>query len=246
MIDRVPDATDISGDDLAAPRGRIRDAERTKAKLLAAATKEFAQRGYGSARIDRIVARAGVGKQALYYHFRSKEALYVAVLEEAYSGLRAAEAELDIAHRGPAEAIRELALSIWEYHRRHPGLISLVNTENLHRAKYLKRSAKLAALNSPIIDQLSNALARGAEDGSFREDVDAIECYMTIAALSFYYLSNRWTLETNFRRDLLAPERTASWSRHIVEVILASLAPPATGGGAKRLGPSNGDTGGKA
>jgi AcrR family transcriptional regulator len=212
-------------EDPAPPKARIRDAERTKAALLAAATREFADRGYGSARIDQIVKRAGVSRQVLYYYYGGKEALYVAVLEEAYAGLRAEEARLHLADRDPVEGIRELALSLWRYHTRHPELISLVNTENLHRAKYLKRSARIAGLNSPLIQDFSALIARGVAAGRFRADADAIDTYVTIAAMTFYYLSNHWTLQANFQRDLMAPARLEGWGRHIVDVALRSLEP---------------------
>lgn len=204
----------------------VRDAERTRAAVLAAAMKEFAESGYGGARIDKVAERAGVNKQLIYYYFGSKEDLYVAVLDSAYSALRLAEAELHLADLDPVAGIRELALFNWRYHVKHPNLISLVRTENLHKAKYLKRSRRLSDLNSPLIAAIADLLERGARNGQFRAAMDPVEVYVTIAALSFYYLANHWTLEVNFKRDLLAPDRLEAWGEHIVEVILAFLAPP--------------------
>jgi TetR/AcrR family transcriptional regulator, regulator of cefoperazone and chloramphenicol sensitivity len=53
----------------------------TRGRLLDAATAEFAERGFGGARIREIVARAGTNLAAINYHFGGKEALYAAVLE---------------------------------------------------------------------------------------------------------------------------------------------------------------------
>ena len=81
----------------AAPQPRVRalrDAERTQAAILAAATQEFARHGLGGARVDRIAARAKTNKRMLYYYFGSKEALFLAVLESAYARIRTAEQEL--------------------------------------------------------------------------------------------------------------------------------------------------------
>jgi AcrR family transcriptional regulator len=206
---------------------QTRDAERTRAAVLAAATREFAEHGLGGARIELVARRAKVNKQLIYYYFGSKEALYVAVLEEAYARLRASEAALDVDALDPVAGITELALFNWRYHRQHPELISLVRTENLHKAKYLKRSERLRSLNSPLIATLESLLRRGVEQGVFRADVDAVQTYMTIAALSFYYLSNQWTLRVHF--DLRPPEPDVldAWGRHIVRVVLASLDPRA-------------------
>lgn len=206
---------------------QVRDAERTRASVLAAATREFAEHGMGGARIELVAKRARVNKQLIYYYFGSKEALYIAVLEEAYARLRASEAALKVDTLDPVQGITELALFNWRYHRQHPELISLVRTENLHKAKYLKRSERLRSLNSPLIATLESLLRRGIEQGVFRADADAVQTYMTIAALSFYYLSNQWTLRVHFDLQPPGPEVLDAWGNHIVNVVLASLRPQA-------------------
>ena len=61
---------------------RLRDSERTRERLLQAASREIYRSGFQSAGLDTILASAGVTKGALYYHFKSKEALGYAVVEE--------------------------------------------------------------------------------------------------------------------------------------------------------------------
>jgi TetR/AcrR family transcriptional repressor of nem operon len=61
---------------------RLRDPERTRGRLLQAASREIYRSGFQSASLDKILASAGVTKGALYYHFKSKEALGYAVVEE--------------------------------------------------------------------------------------------------------------------------------------------------------------------
>jgi TetR/AcrR family transcriptional regulator, transcriptional repressor for nem operon len=61
---------------------RLRDPERTRECLLQAASREIYRSGFQSAGVDPILAAAGVTKGALYYHFKSKEALGYAVVEE--------------------------------------------------------------------------------------------------------------------------------------------------------------------
>jgi AcrR family transcriptional regulator len=221
-------ATEVGARPAAAPKKRprpARDAERSRARVLAAATREFAEGGLNGARIDRIATRAGVNKQLIYYYFGSKADLYVAVLESAYAALRAAESDLHLDALDPVAGIRELALFNWRYHVAHPELISLVRTENLHKARHLRRSRRLSELNPPLVAAVSGLLRRGAESGQFRDDADPIEVYVTIAALSFYYLGNSATLAVNFGRDLLAPERLERWGEHMVDVILSYLQP---------------------
>ena len=200
-----------------------RDPERTQGAILAAATAEFTAKGLGGARVDEIARRAGVNKRMIYHYFDDKEGLYLAVLEAAYTGIRTAELGLKLADKHPAEGMRELVLFTWQYFIDHPEFLSLLGTENLHRAAYLKKSKKIRDLHSPLVGLIEDLLERGAKNGVFRRDVDPIELYISIAALGFFYMSNRFTLSTIFGRDLTAPANLSARGNHIVEVVLAYL-----------------------
>jgi len=209
----------------AAGKAQVRDAERTRAAILAAATAEFAAHGLSGARVDRIASRARSNKRMLYYYFGGKESLYLAVLERAYEDIRTAERDLDLEHLPPQHALRELVEFTWRYFIGHPEFLSLLNTENLHRALYLKRSAKVRALHSPMVGTLEDLLARGVRDGVFRIGVDPVQLYVSIAALCYFYLSNAHTLSTIFGRDLLAPAAKAKRLAHVTALILDALRP---------------------
>ena len=59
-----------------------RDADRTRAAILAAAVAEFAANGFAGTRIDRIASRAGANKRMIYHHFGGKQAVFEAVLAD--------------------------------------------------------------------------------------------------------------------------------------------------------------------
>jgi endonuclease YncB( thermonuclease family) len=67
---------------------RARETLRTRANIIRQATREFALRGFDGGRVDRIAARCQCSKFTLYYHFKSKDGLIVAVLENMYFQLR--------------------------------------------------------------------------------------------------------------------------------------------------------------
>jgi len=214
----------------ASPRrpAALRDPVRTRAAILDAATREFTAHGLTGARIDRIAERSRVNKRMIYHYFGDKEGLYLAVLEKTYAGIRTAEVGLKLEDRDPVDAMRELIGFTWSYFLEHPEFLSLLGTENLHRARYLRKSSRIRELHSPLVGMLSGVLERGAKAGIFRRRVDPVQLYITIAALGFFYLSNRHTLSTIFGRDLGAPENVAERGRHIVDVVLAYLKPDAT------------------
>ena len=200
-----------------------RDPERTRAAILAAATREITAKGLTGARVDAIAQRAGVNKRMIYHYFGDKEGLYLAVLEAAYEAIRVAEIGLHLTDRDPVDGMRELVLFTWRYFLAHPEFLSLLGTENLHRAAYLKQSKRIRELHSPLVGMISTLLARGEKDGVFRSGVDPVELYVTIAALGFFYLSNVHTLSTIFDRDLSAPKSIAARGQHIVDVVLNFL-----------------------
>src|SRR5258707_4389418 len=70
--------------------------EESRAAILNAAVAEFSHEGLAGARTDAIARAAKVNKALLYYYFKDKDALYGAVLDHVFSGLRRAiERELD-------------------------------------------------------------------------------------------------------------------------------------------------------
>ena len=200
-----------------------RDPGRTRARILAAAMAEFAHHGLGGARVDRIARRAGANKRMLYYYFGSKEALFLAVLEESYAHIRSAEHALDLEHRDPREALKRLVAFTWTYYLEHPEFMTLLNSENLHKGRHVRHSERVRQLHSPLVETLRGILRRGERKGYFRPGVDPVQLYISIAGEGYFYLSNRYTLSRIFDRDLMAPRALAGRARHITDLVLNAL-----------------------
>ena len=206
-----------------APERVRRNPERTRARILEAARVEFARDGLGGARVDRITARAGSNKRMIYYYFGNKESLFLAALESAYEHIRKAEQSLKLTDLDPAEGMRRLVRFTWEYYLAHPEFITLLNSENLHRARHLKESKEIRAMHSPLVAMLEGLLQRGQRAGVFRRGVDAVQLYISIAALGYFYLSNNHTLSTIFGRDLMRPQSLKQRLAHMTELVLGYL-----------------------
>jgi AcrR family transcriptional regulator len=200
-----------------------RDPEGMRLRILQAAKQEFSAHGIGGARVDRIAEKAGANKRMLYYHVGNKEDLYLAVLEGAYEKIRAEERELDLEHLDPPQAIERLIDFTWNYFIRNPEFLALLNTENLAKAKNLKRSTKVKSMHSPFVEMIRDVVQRGVASGDFRVAVDPVQLYISIAALGFFYLSNSATLSVIFGRDLLAREARDERLQHMVALVLAAL-----------------------
>ena len=204
-------------------RNHRRDPARNQERILGAATEEFSRYGLGGARVDRIAARAGANKRMLYYYYGNKEALFLAALESRYAHIRRAEQGLHLGDLDPADGVRRLIAFTWNYYLKHPEFLTLLNSENLHRARHLKRSQHIAAMHSPLVAMLKGLLERGARKGEFRRDVDPVQLYISIAALGYFYLSNRHTLSTIFARDLLSSRNKSERLKHMTALVLGYL-----------------------
>jgi AcrR family transcriptional regulator len=200
-----------------------RDPEGMRLRILEAAKQEFAAHGLAGARVDRIAAKAGANKRMLYYHVGKKDDLYLAVLEGAYEKIRVEERGLDLEHLDPPKAIERLIEFTWNYFIRNPEFLALLNTENLARARHLKRSTKVKSMHSPFVEMIRTVVRRGVESGDFVVAVDPVQLYISIAALCFFYLSNSATLSVIFGRDLLKEEARDERLNHMVALVLAAL-----------------------
>lgn len=201
-------------------RERLRDADRSQGAIFNAARDEFAEHGLGGARMERIAERAGLNKRLIYYYFEDKERLFQTVLEQAYMQIRAQERQLDLLGLEPATAIRRLVEFTWTYYLENPQFLTLLNSANLHKARHLRQSQRARELNSPLIATLGEVLERGRREGSFRGGVDPLQLYISIAGLSYFYLSNNHTLSAIFGRDLMAPKARNQRLSHMCDVIL--------------------------
>jgi len=199
---------------------RSRDADRSQLAILASARDEFSQRGLAGARMDSIAERAGLNKRLIYYYFGSKDDLFLAVLEGTYADIRQAEQRLHLEDVEPVEAIRRLVSFTWHYYLEHPEFITLLNSENLHRAVHLKRSERIQDMNSPLIKLLDDVLERGRRSNVFRDGIDPVQLYISIASLCYFYLSNNDTLSTIFGRDLRTPKAMAQRLSHMTDLVL--------------------------
>jgi TetR/AcrR family transcriptional regulator len=97
---------------LEAAAQRPAKAERTRAAILAAAERLFARRGYAATRLEDVADSVGVKRAALFYHFRDKQALYDAMIEEAFREV-VARVEASLAAGGPVGARIEAAVEAW-------------------------------------------------------------------------------------------------------------------------------------
>jgi AcrR family transcriptional regulator len=200
-----------------------RSPEATKQDIIEVAMREFAQNGLSGARVDEIAAKTGSSKRMIYYYFGDKEGLYLAVLEEAYRKVRTTEAQLDLEHLRPVEALRKLVEFTFDHHHSNEAFIRLVMIENIHHGAYLARSKTIQQLNVSAIGEIERIYQRGLQEGVFRKGLVAIDLHWQISALCFFNVSNRATFSQIFRVDLSSKKAVAALRGQVVEMVLRNV-----------------------
>src|SRR3990172_3248689 len=84
----------------------------SRQRVFAAAAAEFATHGYAGANMDRIARAARVNKAMIYYHFKSKAALYREIIRDMFDGVGVAVREVAVSAVAPEEKIRRFVTAI--------------------------------------------------------------------------------------------------------------------------------------
>jgi AcrR family transcriptional regulator len=154
VVDAVADLEGTVGAKSAAAavrRPRQNEAQ-ARGRIMKTAAAEFARHGFAGARVARIVKNAGSNPRMLYHYFGSKSALYVAVLENALGGLRTEELRLDVEHFDPLEGLLQLFDFMNSHFEQHRDLVTLLTAENLLNARYMRKSARIRDMSSPVLE----------------------------------------------------------------------------------------------
>lgn len=140
-----------------------RNAARTRARILEAATAEFSTHGIAGARVDRIAATAGCNKALLYSYFGNKEQLFDAVFA-------ALVARLVAEHPIDAERIDDYAGELVDSYLARPELVRLALWDRLERDGAGMRTPDLLATDAAKAAAIADAQASGALSDRFRAD----------------------------------------------------------------------------
>ncbi len=197
--------------------------EAVRADILRVAQAEFARNGLSRTRIEDIAARTKTSKRMVFYYFGDKESLYQAVLEAAYAGVRAGEAELDLEDLPPDQALRRLVEFTFDHHRDNPDFIRLVMVENIHGGSHMRQMEQLAEQNLAAIRVLERICEAGRASGLFRDDISPLALHWRISAMSFFNVSNRATFALNFGDSLFDEAGQALLREEAARSILLSV-----------------------
>src|SRR3546814_316358 len=196
---------------------------KTRETIIHAALTEFSNKGYSGARVDEIALRTGLNKNVLYHHYGNKRGLFVAVLEHSYDAIRAHQKDVLIRGMDPVTGMRQLVINTGRIWVRFPEFLRILSSENMDRGEHIMTSTVVREKYDPLLHTIRDLLERGQQEGAFRDNVDAVELYISIASLTAHYVSNRYTFEAIFGQNLMTAQRVKQRLNHAADMVLCYL-----------------------
>jgi TetR/AcrR family transcriptional regulator len=198
--------------------------EKSRAAILRAAVAEFAEHGIAGARTDAIARAAHVNKALLYYYFKDKDALYEAVLDHVFSGLRERVMPVLESKIEPREKLLQYLGLYFDYIAANPRFPRVVQAEWMRVGP--KGSPQMMRIAreyfAPIYQRVAEMLREGAEKGQFRA-VNPMDFLPSMVGVIIFYFSTAPAMKMLLKTDPLSKERIAERRKFVLEFVSAAL-----------------------
>jgi len=192
----------------------------TRARILDAALREFSSLGLAGARMEQIAAAAGVNKALLYYHFDSKENLYLAAVEMISAKIRDRSMAVFLRDASPGERLLRAALDHFDRILAQGEFQSLMQQEmmRLHQGQSDVMPVLVKRVFAPLQTMYQSMMREGIASGELI-DVDWLQIHLaTLGANVFYFLAAPvWRMLMSF--EPFAPDVLEARRRAVVEFL---------------------------
>jgi len=199
----------------------------SRAAILRAAAEEFAEHGIAGARTEAIAREARVNKALLYYYFKDKETLYGAVLDNAFSGLKATVFRVLDSDSPPREKIMTYVGTYFDFIASNQVYPKLMQREMMRAREGHSPHIEKLVKNyfQPIYARVGELLRKGIAKGEFRK-IDPAHFIPSVVAMTIFYFSSAPLMQKIVRFNPLAPERIAERRAAVLDFMSAALFRP--------------------
>jgi len=199
----------------------------SRAAILRAAAEEFAEHGIAGARTEAIAREARVNKALLYYYFKDKETLYGAVLDNAFTGLKATVFRVLDSDLPPREKIMTYVGTYFDFIASNQVYPKLMQREMMRAREGHSPHIEKLVKNyfQPIYARVGELLRKGIAEGEFRK-IDPAHFIPSVVAMTIFYFSSAPLMQKIVRFNPLAPERIAERRAAVLDFMSAALFRP--------------------
>jgi AcrR family transcriptional regulator len=210
---------------MAAPKV-MRNASRTRSRLLQAAIRLFSARGYHGVSVDAVVAAARVNKRMVYHYFGSKEELFKAALQEVYGRIERVEFHAVDCSSGPREQLTRLIESYFQFLDENPEFTRLLQWENLEKGQHITRQEQAVLSKNPFLERFRQIVDEGIRTGEFRPDLDVPHLLIHLIGICSIYHSNRFSLSQGLNMNLGDARVKARGLAHALQFVFRGICAP--------------------
>jgi TetR/AcrR family transcriptional regulator len=206
---------------LATSTERIRNPERSRAAILDAAERLFAEQGYDATSLTQVGAAAGVSRGTPGYFFRSKVELYQAVFDRSFAevrdAVRAGRARALASNESPETILAGAVSDYFDFLAARPNFVRLIEREALNGGRLPEGVSHLSA-GQEALAAISAEL--GLDDSP---SGDAAQLLLSIISLCWFPLIHARTVAAAVGVALDADEELERRKRHVISLVLHGL-----------------------
>jgi TetR/AcrR family transcriptional regulator len=204
---------------------RVRDPERSRAAILDAAEKLFAEKGFEAASLNEVGAAAGVSRGTPGYFFRTKAELYQAVLDRCFAEVRDAvrqgRARALASNESPETILAGAVSDYFDFLAARPNFVRLIEREALS-GSLLPHGASHLSAGQEALAAISAELA--LDDSPSGE---ASQLLLSIISLCWFHLIHGQTVAPAVGVKLESSDDLERRKRHVISLVLHGLRGPA-------------------
>jgi TetR/AcrR family transcriptional regulator len=196
--------------------------EKARQRLLEAAIRLFAEKGFAGTSLDEIVDSAQINKRMVYHYFGNKEKLYQEALLAEYSKLEMLETK-NLHPGDPIEKIvGDIVSTYFSFLKANPEFVQLILWENLNNGRSLE-AMQVQPSKSPMMELMVEVVHAGQKEGTIRADIDSRFLLISLIGNCMVYYSNRFTLSRALEMDLASPKVLRQAEKSVAALILNGI-----------------------
>ena len=200
---------------------KVRNADRSRAAILDAAERLFAELGYDATSLTQVGAAAGVSRGTPGYFFRSKAELYQAVLDRSFAevsdAVRAGRARALASNESPNTILAGAVSDYFDFLAARPNFVRLIEREALNGGRIPDGVSHISA-GQEALAAISAEL--GLDDA---ESGEAAQLLLSIISLCWFPMIHARTVAPAVGVRLVSSEQLEQRKRHVVGLVLHGL-----------------------
>jgi TetR/AcrR family transcriptional regulator len=190
---------------------------RTRAEIVAAAERHFAEHGFEAARLDDIATEVGIRRAAIFYHFGDKQELYAAVLDEVFRDWTQA-----LPTGGTAAERLEASLTDWiDYVVRRPSVARLILREAANSQP--GKVSPFVRAGSASVDWFRAVIDEGIASGELEPRIEPYRFMSLMGAITVFHFAAMPWLTLNLPVDPWSRAELDKHKREILQVARGML-----------------------